>query len=211
MYLDTVDYQDLHISQEDFLARLSAAGIPEAHLELQRLQRQQQLGMIQGGQGGAAAAEGEEQGGQVPSPRALSSPRALEAYRQQRQQQEGPGMGGEDQECDDGVPGARRVGDSEQQPELTRGGGEEQQVDSAPPEPGAAGTTTNNVIAQASRGSGIGGEAVKEEGGLSPLPQGTPIGLGSVGPIGRSAGGCPALDAAERQMFQDNATSAAVG
>ena len=43
MYLDTVNYEHLHIGQEAFLAHLAAAGIPEAHLELmQRRSRQQQ-------------------------------------------------------------------------------------------------------------------------------------------------------------------------
>lgn len=34
MYLDTVDYQHLHISQDEFLARLADAGIPEADMAL---------------------------------------------------------------------------------------------------------------------------------------------------------------------------------
>lgn len=34
MYLDTVDWKHLKISQDEFLARLAEAGIPEAHLEL---------------------------------------------------------------------------------------------------------------------------------------------------------------------------------
>lgn len=34
MYLDTVDWKDLKISQDEFLARLTKAGIPEAELQL---------------------------------------------------------------------------------------------------------------------------------------------------------------------------------
>jgi len=34
MYLDTVDWKDLKISQDEFLARLTRAGIPEAELQL---------------------------------------------------------------------------------------------------------------------------------------------------------------------------------
>ncbi|KFM23363.1 Vacuolar protein sorting-associated protein 9A [Auxenochlorella protothecoides] len=36
LYLDTVNYEHLHISREEFLARLSAAGLPEAALELEK-------------------------------------------------------------------------------------------------------------------------------------------------------------------------------
>lgn len=40
MYLDTVNYEHLAVSQEQFLAHLAAAGIPEAHLELHRMQQE---------------------------------------------------------------------------------------------------------------------------------------------------------------------------
>ncbi|KAL6779135.1 VPS9 [Auxenochlorella protothecoides x Auxenochlorella symbiontica] len=36
LYLDTVNYEHLQISREEFLARLSAAGLPEAALELEK-------------------------------------------------------------------------------------------------------------------------------------------------------------------------------
>lgn len=39
MYLDTVDWRHLHLSKDEFLARLSAAGIPEAEMELRSLQQ----------------------------------------------------------------------------------------------------------------------------------------------------------------------------
>jgi hypothetical protein len=42
MYLDTVNYEHLAVSQQQFLQHLAAAGIPEAHLELQRMQQQQE-------------------------------------------------------------------------------------------------------------------------------------------------------------------------
>ena len=40
MYLDTVNYEHLAVSQEAFLGHLAAAGIPEAHLELRRMQQE---------------------------------------------------------------------------------------------------------------------------------------------------------------------------
>lgn len=40
MYLDTVNYEHLAVSQETFLAHLAAAGIPEAHMELQRMREE---------------------------------------------------------------------------------------------------------------------------------------------------------------------------
>ena len=40
MYLDTVNYEHLAVSQQQFLQHLAAAGIPEAHLELHRMQQE---------------------------------------------------------------------------------------------------------------------------------------------------------------------------
>ena len=40
MYLDTVNFEHLAVSQEAFLGHLAAAGIPEAHLELRRMQQE---------------------------------------------------------------------------------------------------------------------------------------------------------------------------
>ena len=40
MYLDTVNYEHLAVSQETFLAHLAAAGIPEAHMELRRMREE---------------------------------------------------------------------------------------------------------------------------------------------------------------------------
>lgn len=57
MYLDTVNYEHLAVSQETFLAHLAAAGIPEAHMELQRMQQQHEQ------QQQAAADMGAEYGG----------------------------------------------------------------------------------------------------------------------------------------------------
>lgn len=88
VYLDTVNYEHLHISQDDFLARLAAAGIPEADLELRRLQkvRQAQLRALEGA-GGAAG------GGVAGSEGGLPSPRALEAYLRRQQEQQVAGAG----------------------------------------------------------------------------------------------------------------------
>ncbi|GAB4820453.1 hypothetical protein N2152v2_007499 [Parachlorella kessleri] len=104
MYLDTVDYEHLRISQEDFLGHLAAAGIPEADIELRRRQQQQQA-MAQ-----AAVAAGPGEGSQPGSPTRLAggSPRALEAYlRQHQHAQQGqqplvaPGEGQDDHSVGD--------------------------------------------------------------------------------------------------------------
>ena len=42
VYLDTVDWKHLKISQEEFLTRLADAGIPEAHMELTALQEERE-------------------------------------------------------------------------------------------------------------------------------------------------------------------------
>lgn len=39
MYLDTVNYRDLRISRDEFLARLAEAGIPEADMALAQVGR----------------------------------------------------------------------------------------------------------------------------------------------------------------------------
>ena len=57
MYLDTVNYKDLRVSQRDFLAHLSEAGIPEAELELRSLQRQQAAAEAAAAEAAAAAAD----------------------------------------------------------------------------------------------------------------------------------------------------------
>lgn len=43
MYLDTVDWKDLKISQDEFLARLAKSGIPEAEFQLQNKEKEMTL------------------------------------------------------------------------------------------------------------------------------------------------------------------------
>ncbi|KAL4458115.1 hypothetical protein ABPG75_012980 [Micractinium tetrahymenae] len=59
MYLDTVNYEHLAVSQEAFLRHLAAAGIPEAHLELRRMQQEAEQAAAAGAAvAGAAAGAG---------------------------------------------------------------------------------------------------------------------------------------------------------
>lgn len=64
MYLDTVGYEHLGVTREAFLEHLAAAGLPEAHLELRKMQWQEQQqqdadqGADYGALGGAAAQAG---------------------------------------------------------------------------------------------------------------------------------------------------------
>lgn len=57
MYLDTVNYEHLAVSQEAFLRHLAAAGIPEAHLELRRMQEEAAGQGPQAGSAGDPAAD----------------------------------------------------------------------------------------------------------------------------------------------------------
>ena len=66
MYLDTVNYEHLAVSQQQFLEHLAAAGIPEAHLELHRMQQEEAAAAAAadpavdyGGSSGAATPEGD--------------------------------------------------------------------------------------------------------------------------------------------------------
>lgn len=185
MYLDTVNYEHLRIPQDEFLARLAAAGIPEADLELRRLHRLQAAG------------------GQARS--AVSSPRALEAYlRQQQQGQQGLG------EATVGVSAEHAHAPPAPGPAVhaspgaeSAGGDEEQgQGLSLPTTPvgsataaayGAALSTpvrspqSPSGAASTAGASTAAGAAARVAGGLSPLPQATP-GTGSPRGVGSEEG-----------------------
>lgn len=57
MYLDTVDWKDLKISQDEFLARLTKAGIPEAELQLNAVKNTTECKTIQDRHGKGAKQE----------------------------------------------------------------------------------------------------------------------------------------------------------
>ncbi|PSC72702.1 vacuolar sorting-associated 9A-like [Micractinium conductrix] len=56
MWLDTVNYEHLAVSQVTFLGHLAAAGIPEAHMELRRMQQEAEEAAAAAAQAAGAAA-----------------------------------------------------------------------------------------------------------------------------------------------------------